>query len=82
MSWMDILEPVHTPKKGDKYVWENESLTPPPIYVRINQVRGEGRYVSADCWQGDKKWTRPFTLPLYPSMTPRDWTFEEIGIST
>lgn len=68
------------PKAGQKFVWAPPSLIPPKIYVRVNQVRRHGSTVAAECWQGPKHWKRSFPIPLPPSMTPNNWTFEEIGI--
>lgn len=65
-------------KAGQKYVWEPDSLAPPPIYVRVVQVRRHGSTIAAECWQGEKKWKRSFPIPLPASMRACDWKFEDI----
>lgn len=68
-------------KAGDRFMWNPSLLSPPPIYVRVRQVRRQNATLFCDCWQRDKHWQRHFPIPLPPTLTPSDWTCDELELT-
>lgn len=62
----------------DKFVWNSGITNFGTVLIKITRVSSTGRFVVATCHRpGGATWPRRFDLPLWPSITPYNWTETE-----
>jgi hypothetical protein len=64
------------PRPRDRFVWtQPDGAT---VFVKVIRVNGSEGIAYLRCHYGGRMWTRRHSLPLFPSMTRKEWTADDL----